>query len=201
MSMEGDRFEVRADPLRQLRTWLDEAAGSSVREPMAMALATVGEDGAPQVRMVLLRGLDDRGLTFYTNHDSAKGVALAAHPRAAIVLYWDPLERQVRVTGDVERLSRAESAAYFASRPLGSRLAAWASDQSRPIADRAALEARFEAARARFPDGDVPMPPYWGGYRIVPDTIEFWIGRPDRLHDRQLFTRAGPGWREQRLMP
>lgn len=205
---DGVEPELDPDPLLQLQRWLDEAAGPGLREPAAMALATVAADGAPQVRMVLLRGLDERGLVFFTNLESAKGAALAANPRAAAAFYWDLLGRQVRVSGNVGLVSREESAAYFATRPPGSQLAAWASDQSRPIADRGALEARFAGASDRFVSrdtgmlGPIPVPPFWGGFRIRPDLYEFWIGRADRLHDRILYTRAADGgWQMQRLMP
>ncbi len=194
--------DLDADPLRQLLLWLGEAAATDLREPYAMSLATVGPAVDPQVRIVLLRAVDVRGLTFYTNRESEKGLALAAHPRAAAVLFWDPLERQVRVTGSVAELDRAESAGYFAGRPRGSRIAAWASGQSRPIEDRAALEERFKAASARFAEADVPLPPFWGGYRITPARFEFWQGRTDRLHDRLRYTADGHGgWQRERLMP
>lgn len=195
--------DLDPDPFRQLEEWLLDARRSTLREPSAMALATVGTEGDPQVRMVLLRGLDERGgLTFYSNYESEKGVALARHPRAALCLYWDPLERQVRVTGDVERLDRQVSAAYFAARPLGSRIAAWASAQSRPIADRVALETRYREAAERFATDDVPLPAQWGGYRVILTSFEFWQGRADRLHDRLRYTRAADGgWQRQRLMP
>lgn len=195
--------DLDPDPFRQLEEWLLDARRSTLREPSAMALATVGPEGDPQVRMVLLRGLDERGgLTFYSNYESEKGVALARHPRAALCLYWDSLERQVRVTGDVERLDRQVSAAYFAARPLGSRIAAWASAQSRPIADRVALETRYREAAERFATDDVPLPAQWGGYRVIPTSFEFWQGRADRLHDRLRYTRAADGgWQRQRLMP
>ncbi len=194
--------DLDPDPLRQLQLWLEDAARTGLREPYAMSLATASPSGEAQVRVVLLRALEVRGLTFYTNRESEKGRALAAHPQAAAVLFWDPLERQVRVTGTVTELDRAESAAYFAGRQRGSRIAAWASEQSRPIADRAALEGRFATATARFRDGDVPLPPFWGGYRLLPARYEFWQGRPDRLHDRLLYSPDGQGgWRRQRLMP
>jgi len=194
--------ELDPDPLRQLQLWLQEAAASGLREPYAMSLATVGPAGDPQVRIVLLRAMDVRGLTFYTNRESQKGRALAAHPSAAAVLFWDPLERQVRLTGSVRELDRAESAEYFAARPRGSQIAAWASQQSRPITDRAALEERFAAASARFAEVTVPLPPHWGGYRIAPRSFEFWQGRPDRLHDRLRYTQDGHrGWDRERLMP
>lgn len=194
-------MELDPDPFAQLTAWLEEARSTHLREPTAMALATVSAEGEPQVRMVLLRGWEERALTFYSNHESDKGKALEAHPRAAICLYWDPLERQVRVSGRVERLDREGSEAYFAARPVGSRIAAWASDQSRPINDRATLEQRVADVRARFPTDDIPLPPFWGGYRLLPTAFEFWQGRPDRLHDRLRYTRTDEGWQQQRLMP
>lgn len=194
--------DLDPDPLLQLKRWLEDAAGTGLREPYAMSLATVGLDGEPHVRVVLLRAVDEHGLTFYTNRASEKGRALEAHPRAAAVLFWDPLERQVRVSGPVTELDRAASAAYFASRPRGSHVAAWASEQSRPITDRAALEDRFAMAEARFEGSSLPLPPHWGGYLIRPDRYEFWQGRPDRLHDRLRYTPDGHGgWQRQRLMP
>ena len=198
----ADDWTLDPDPWRQLEAWLADARASSLREPSAMALATVSADGEPSVRMVLLRGVAEDGLRFYTNYASRKGSDLAADPRAAAVIYWDPLERQVRIAGRVERLSTAESLAYFSSRARGSRIAAWASDQSRPVADRHALEAAYAAADARFPGEDVPLPPEWGGYRLVPDSYEFWRGRPNRLHDRMCYTRQADGsWSTERLSP
>ena len=198
----ADDWTLDSDPGRQLEAWLVDARASSLREPSAMALATVSADGEPSVRMVLLRGVAEDGLRFYTNYGSRKGSDLAADPRAAAVIYWDPLERQVRIAGRVERLSTAESLAYFSSRARGSRIAAWASDQSRPVADRHALEEAYAAADARFPGEDVPLPPEWGGYRLVPDSYEFWRGRPNRLHDRMRYTRlAGGSWSTERLSP
>ncbi len=201
--MNAEGFDdLDPDPLLQLQLWLEEAAGAGLREPYAMSLATVAPDGEPQVRVVLLRAVEVQGLTFYTNRESEKGRALAAHPRAAAVLFWDPLERQVRVTGPVTEVDRAESAAYFSGRPRGSQVAAWASEQSRPVADRAALEDRFSAASARFAEGAVPLPPFWGGYRIAPVRYEFWLGRRDRLHDRLQYAPDGHGgWDRRRLMP
>jgi pyridoxamine 5'-phosphate oxidase len=206
MTQPNARFpgllEPDPDPLRQLRRWIDEASAAGVPEPTAMALATVTPDGWPAVRMVLARSVDERGVTFYTNRESDKGIDLRVTPRAAAVFSWDPPQRQVRVAGAVEILSDAESDAYFAARPPGHRLAAWASDQSRPIADREALEARFAAAVARFGAGEVPRPPFWGGYRIAVRTVELWAGRPDRLHDRLRYERGMDGtWRSLRLMP
>ncbi len=199
----GSGFDdLDPDPLIQLQRWLGDATQSGLREPYAMSLATISPDGDPQVRVVLLRGIDPSGLTFYTDRGSEKGRALGAHPVAAAVFHWDPLARQVRLTGSVTELERHESAAYFSGRPRGSQVAAWASEQSRPIADRSALEERFMAASARFEAGDVPLPSSWGGYRIRPARYEFWQGRADRLHDRLQYTPDGHGgWQRQRLMP
>ena len=197
-------MDLDPDPLRQFDAWLTEAqVAGSIREPNAMAVASVGEDGWPSVRMVLLRGYDERGFCFFTNFESEKGRELTAQPRAAAVLYWDPLMRQVRIVGAVERASDAESSAYHASRARGSQIAAWASDQSRPIRDRAELEKRYAEAAARFGDDEpVPRPAYWGGFRIVPRRIEFWQGRENRLHDRLLYERQEDGsWKRGRLMP
>ena len=191
------------DPLRQLAAWIEEARAAGTPEPTAMALATISPDGWPANRMVLARGIDERGVCFYTNLDSDKGRDLAALPRAAAAFFWDPPQRQVRIVGDVERLTEMESDAYYAARPPGHRLAAWASDQSRPIESRKALEARFAAVVARFAQGeDVPRPPGWGGFRIVARSVELWAGRPNRLHDRVRCTRGDDGaWVPQRLMP
>jgi pyridoxamine 5'-phosphate oxidase len=197
-----DDWVLDADPLRQLQTWLTEARGTSLREPAAMALATSSPDGGPTVRMVLLRGLDEQGLRFFTNYESGKGHDLNADPRAAAVLYWDPLERQARATGPVERLTQAESLVYFASRPRGSRIAAWASPQSQPVDGRATLEQAYVATELRFPGEEIPLPPSWGGYRLIPLTIEFWRGRDNRLHDRLRYTRQADGsWLRERLAP
>ena len=171
-------------------------------EPNAIALATASPDGGPSVRFVLLKAIDERGIQFFTNLESRKARELAANPRAAAALYWQPLQRQVRLAGPVERLAEEESDAYYASRPRGSRLGAWASPQGRPIPDRAWLEARVAEAEARFPGEEVPRPPHWGGYRLVPESVELWQGRPSRLHDREHFTRAPDGsWRSERLSP
>jgi pyridoxamine 5'-phosphate oxidase len=166
-----------------------------------MALATASPDGIPSVRIVLLKGIDDRGLQFFTNYESRKGRELAENPRAAVTLHWQPMHRAVRVEGGVERLTAEESDAYFASRARGSRLGAWASRQGRPIADRSVLEGALAEADARYPGDDVPRPGYWGGYRLVPDAIELWQGRPNRLHDREHFLRTPDGWRTERLSP
>ena len=166
-----------------------------------MALATATPDGRPSVRMVLLKGADERGFAFFTNYESRKGGELAANPHAALLFHWWPLGRQVRVEGRVERISDEESEAYFDTRPLPSRLAAWASPQSRPLADRAELERLYAEAAARFPGDDVPLPPHWGGYRVVPDAYEFWQHGDDRLHDRIRYERDGDGWKRERLAP
>ena len=193
--------ELASDPLSQLETWLHQAQAANVAEPNAMTLATSTPDGIPSARVVLLKGLDQRGLVFFTNYASDKGIEMEANPRVAVTLVWLELERQVRVCGTVTRVSREESAAYFATRPRGSQLGAWASHQSKVVADRAALEAQLTAVEARFLGQDVPVPEHWGGYRIAPQTVEFWQGRRNRLHDRLCYTAAAGTWRIERLSP
>jgi len=188
-------------PLQQLASWLEDAQAAALTQPDAMTLATASADGVPSARMVLLRGLDDRGAVFYTNAASRKGRELLENPRAALVFHWEPLGRQVRLEGHVERVDDEESDAYFASRPLPSRLGAWASDQSRPIESREALMASYAEAAARFGDGPVPRPPHWYGFRLVPDAVEFWEHGAHRLHDRIRYTRAGACWIAERLAP
>jgi pyridoxamine 5'-phosphate oxidase len=190
------------NPLLTARDWYEAAVAAGVPEPEAMALATASADGAPSVRYVLLRGIDERGIRFYTNYESRKGRELAANSAASLLFHWIELERQVRIEGRVEKTSDEESDAYYASRPLGSRIGAWASDQSEPLESREALEAREREMIAKYGD-QPPRPPHWGGYRLVPDTIEFWQGRPSRLHDRIVYTRddAGGAWRIARLAP
>jgi pyridoxamine 5'-phosphate oxidase len=202
--MPLDVGALAPDPVVQVRRWLDEWATVAPNEPDAVVLATADRDGLPSVRTVLLRGFDERGCTFFTSYDSRKGDDLEANPNGAIVCSWVPVLRQVNLRGPVAKVPRAESEAYFASRPRGSQLAAWASHQSSELADRAELEARFADADRRFAGGEVPCPPYWGGYRLVPDEIELWQGRPNRMHDRLRYERdaASPGgWRIVRLSP
>ena len=188
------------DPIRQFAAWLDDAVAAGLVLPYAMAVATASPQGEPSVRMLLLRGFDERGFVFFTNHESRKGRDLAANPRAALVFHWDVLERQVRISGGVERVSRDEAAEYFATRPLGSRIAAWASRQGEVIESREQLERAYAELEDRYADGDAPLPPYWGGYRVVPDVIEFWEARPNRLHDRRLHVRRPDGAWEVRLL-
>jgi pyridoxamine 5'-phosphate oxidase len=200
--------ELGDDPLASLARWIDEAADEGMHEPNAMALATAGADGRPSGRFVLCKGIDADGIVFYTNYQSRKGRDLDAMPWAAATFWWDRLERQVRLEGPTERLPEATSDAYFASRPYGSRIGAWASPQGFELEDRAALERRFATARERFPEGaPIPRPPFWCGYRIRPVRIEFWQGRENRAHDRIEFRRAVDGdapagaWRTARLAP
>jgi pyridoxamine 5'-phosphate oxidase len=193
--------DALADPIAQFQRWFDDARRAEVHEPNAMTLATVDAAGQPAARMVLLKGVDARGLAFFTNRDSRKASELAANPRAALVFWWGPLQRQVRFEGTIEDVDAAEADAYFASRPRGSQLAAWASAQSSVIEGRAALEAQERMHRERFGEGLVPRPPFWGGYRLVPAVVEFWHGRESRLHDRLRYTRTVSGWRIERLAP
>jgi pyridoxamine 5'-phosphate oxidase len=201
-----DEASVAPDPLRQFERWFDEAVASQLREPNAMTLATAGADGRPSARIVLLKGVDDRGFAFFTNYASRKADDLAARPSAALLFFWPDLERQIRIEGAVSRVDVAESVAYFAGRPRSSQMGAWASPQSEPIAGRTELEARFAAVEERYRDAGtaVPCPPHWGGYRLSPETIEFWQGRASRLHDRIRYrrSRARPGaWDIDRLAP
>lgn len=189
------------DPLNLFAEWFAAAQRAGMFLPEAMTLATVGEDGAPSARIMLLKGWDECGFTFFTNYDSRKGHALKSNSNVALVLHWGMLERQVRVEGRAERLSEEESLAYFDTRPRGSRIGAWASKQSDFLDDRKTLEKRCKEMEARFKGSDISLPPFWGGYRVVPSRIEFWQGRANRLHDRLCFTRAGEGWTTERLYP
>ncbi|WAJ27299.1 pyridoxamine 5'-phosphate oxidase [Antarcticirhabdus aurantiaca] len=198
-----DEETAGRDPIALFRRWLADAEASEPNDPSAMTLASVDSDGMPDARMVLMRGVDERGFAFYTNFESDKGRQLLANPRAALCFHWKTQRRQVRVRGAVEQVSEAEADAYFDSRPRGSRIGAWASQQSRPLASRAVLEARVAEIEARFGDEAVPRPPHWSGFRIVPARIEFWQDGAFRLHDRIVFERdaEGAGWTTRRLYP
>ena len=196
-----DESNVNADPVAEFDLWFSQALEAKVLEPNAMALATSTPEGSPSVRIVLLKGYDQRGFVFFTDYRSRKGSELESNPHAALAFYWGELERQVRITGSVERTSQEESEKYYRSRPLGSRLGAWVSHQSRVIPSRAPLETGLREVKERFSTDDVPLPPHWGGYRLRPVEVEFWQGREDRLHDRIRYLREGEGWRVDRLSP
>ena len=191
------------DPIARFEAWMAEAAASEPNDPNAVCLATATPDGRPSARMVLLKGVDQRGFVFYTNVESRKGMELAANPHAALCFHWKTLSRSVRVEGRVEPVSPEEADAYFASRPRGSRIGAWASKQSRPVESRHALEKRVAEYGLRYAVGEIPRPPFWSGFRVVPERIEFWRDMPFRLHERIVFLREGPGapWRTELLYP
>jgi pyridoxamine 5'-phosphate oxidase len=196
-----DEKDVSHDPIVEFARWFAQAQEARVAEPNAMTLATATSGAAPSARLVLLKAFDERGFIFFTDYRSRKGQELEENPRAALVFYWGELERQVRITGTVERTTVEESEAYFRTRPLGSRLGAWVSHQSLVIPSRAQLERGLKEVEARFPDGNIPLPPHWGGYRVRPEVIEFWQGRESRLHDRIRYVRIGESWRIERLSP
>jgi pyridoxamine 5'-phosphate oxidase len=202
-SQAGLREEdVDANPVVQFRKWFEEARAQEIIEPNAMILATVDASGQPSTRVVLLKGVEERGFSFFTNYASRKGHELAANPRASLTFPWLALERQVCITGSVSQLSRSEAEAYFKTRPRGSRLGAWASTQSQVIPGRAFLETRLAQLESRYPGDDIPLPPTWGGYVLTPHEIEFWQGRPNRLHDRLRYQRQANGtWKIERLAP
>lgn len=195
--------DVESDPFKQFKIWFQQAYDANLIEPNAMTLATATPDGKPSARIVLLKGINQQGFVFYTNYQSQKGQELIANPQAALVFLWDSLERQVRIEGKVEQLPTAESIAYFHSRPRSSQLGAWASDQSQVIEDRAILEQKLAALEAQYSDdATIPLPPHWGGFCVIPKRIEFWQGRPNRLHDRLIYDLQADGdWQIQRLAP
>jgi pyridoxamine 5'-phosphate oxidase len=199
--MELKEGDLKEDPIEQFHTWFDEAKTSISDRPEAMTLATAGKDGKPSARIVLLKDFDARGFVFYTNYNSDKGEDLAGNPFAALVFWWPPLDRQVRVQGAVEKISRAESETYFATRPRGSQIGAWASDQSSVIAGRGDLEQRAREMEHTYDRVEIPCPPFWGGYRVAPTHVEFWQGRSDRLHDRFCYHQTGDNWSIERLSP
>jgi pyridoxamine 5'-phosphate oxidase len=196
------RADLDPDPIKQFEKWFGEAAAADIRDVNAMSLATATEDGIPFVRIVLLKAVSERGFVFFTNYQSDKGKQIEENPRAALNIFWAQLERQIRISGPVEKTSREESEEYFHARPVGSQLGAWASAQSEVIEHRAMLEAELAAVTKRFAGGTIPLPPHWGGYRVVPEMIEFWQGRTNRLHDRFRYVRQRDGgWLIERLSP
>jgi pyridoxamine 5'-phosphate oxidase len=198
---ELNRADLNPDPIKQFQLWWQVALQADLVEPNAMTLATVSADGIPSARMVLLKGVDKHAFVLFTNYEGQKGQEIAANPHAALVFYWDKLQRQVRVAGAVEKLSKEDSAEYFHSRPRDSQIGAWTSPQSSIIPDRDILESTRAQLVGKFEGKTIPLPPFWGGYRVIPHTIEFWQGRPSRLHDRFRYTRVDDGWQIDRLAP
>jgi pyridoxamine 5'-phosphate oxidase len=193
--------DVDPDPIVQFHNWFEKVIEADLHEPNAMTLATASREGGPSARIVLLKGYDERGFVFYTNYEGRKARELEANPLCALLFYWGELERQVRVEGRASRIPGEESDAYFSSRPRGSRLGAWASEQSQPVEDRNVLEERVRALEAEYEGREIPRPPFWGGYRVEPEVVEFWQGRENRLHDRIVYRRTGEGWKMERLQP
>jgi pyridoxamine 5'-phosphate oxidase len=196
-----DQPDLASDPVSMFRRWLADTVAAGVHEPNAMVVTSVSAQGRPSARMVLLKAVDERGFVFYTNYDSRKGHELDAEPACALLFPWHELQRQVRVEGRAERVSVEESQGYFASRPRGSQLGAWASPQSATVGSREELERRYAETEERFAGSDVPLPPHWGGFRVLPEVVEFWQGRKGRMHDRLVYRRAGEGWETERLAP
>lgn len=196
-----DEAEVDRDPVLQFRVWFEQARGADLLEPNAMSLSTVDANGAPNIRTVLLKAYDEDGFVFFTNYESAKARDIERNPQVALLFPWLALERQVKILGRAERISHSESLRYFLSRPFGSRLGAWVSDQSRVISSRSLLEQKYEQVKRKFNNGEVPLPGFWGGYRVKPALFEFWQGRPSRLHDRIQYSRDGDEWAIERLQP
>jgi pyridoxamine 5'-phosphate oxidase len=196
-----DKADVDPDPIVQFHEWFGKVTDADLHEPNAMILATASPGGKPSARTVLLKGYDERGFVFYTNYEGRKANEIEANPMCALLFYWGELERQVRIEGHASRLSGEESDSYFAGRPRGSRLGAWASEQSRPVEDRSVLEERVRALEAEYEGREIPRPPFWGGYRVEPEEIEFWQGRENRLHDRLVYRREHGAWRIERLQP
>jgi len=196
-----ERDDLADDPLEQFELWFEEARATGLAEPNAMSVATATADGQPSLRTVLMKYFDRQGLVFFTNLESRKADEIAANPRVALLFYWLPLERQVAIRGTAERISRRETLRYFMKRPRGSQLGAWVSDQSRVLTSRKILEMKLDEMRRRYADGKIPLPSWWGGFRVRPHAVEFWQGRPNRLHDRFLYTLDGAAWRIERLAP